>query len=43
MTDTIMTLTALLEKTGEDDFLRTIAESVLQMLMDEGGPWPKAA
>lgn len=33
MTDTTMTLTALLEKTGEDDFLRTIAESVLQMLM----------
>jgi len=34
MTDTTMTLTALLEKTGEDDFLRTIAESVLQMLME---------
>lgn len=29
-----MTLTSLLEKTGEDDFLRTIAESVLQMLME---------
>lgn len=34
MTDTTMTLTALLEKTGEDDFFRTIAESVLQMLME---------
>jgi putative transposase len=34
MTDTTMTLTALLEKTGEDDFLRTFAESVLQMLME---------
>lgn len=34
MTDTTMTLTALLEKTGEDDFLRTIAESVLQLLME---------
>ena len=34
MTDTTMTLTDLLEKTGEDDFLRAIAESVLQMLME---------
>lgn len=34
MTDTTMTLSALLERTGEDDFLRTIAESVLQMLME---------
>lgn len=34
MTENTMTLTALLEKTGEDDFLWTIAESVLQMLME---------
>jgi hypothetical protein len=43
MTENTMTLTALPAKTGEDDFLRTIAESVLQVLMDESGPWPKAA
>ena len=43
MTDATMTLTELMEKAGESDFLRSVAEAVLQMLMAEGGPWPKAA
>ncbi len=34
MTDDNMALTDLLQKTGEGDFLRTLAETVLQMLME---------
>jgi len=34
MTENTMTLTGLMEKTGEDDFLRSVAESVPQMLME---------
>jgi hypothetical protein len=31
----------LLAKAGDGDFLRSVAEAVLQMLMAEGGPWPE--
>ena len=34
MTDDGMPLTALLQKTGESDFLRSVAEAVLQILME---------
>ncbi len=34
MTDERMALTELLQKSGDDDFLRTVAETVLQMLME---------
>lgn len=34
MTDDNMALTDLLQKAGEGDFLRTLAETVLQMLME---------
>jgi hypothetical protein len=27
-------------KAGDGDFLRSVTEAVLQMLMAEGGPWP---
>ena len=39
MTEDRMTLIELLQKVGEGDFLRTLAESVLQILMeaDVGG------
>jgi hypothetical protein len=30
-------------KAGDGDFLRSVTEAVLQMLMAEGGPWPEAA
>ena len=34
MTEERLALTELLEKAGEGDFLRTVAEAVLQLLMD---------
>ncbi len=34
MTKTNMSLAELLEKHGEGDFLRTVAEAVLQLLME---------
>ena len=34
MTDATMTLTELMEKAGESDFLRSVAEAVLQLLME---------
>ena len=34
MTDMTMTLTGLLEKCGEGDFLRSVAEAVLQLSME---------
>lgn len=34
MTDDRMALTELIQKAGDDDFLRTVAETVLQMLME---------
>jgi hypothetical protein len=43
MTDDRLPLAELLAKAGDGDFLRSVAESVLQMLMAEGGPWPEAA
>jgi hypothetical protein len=43
MTDDRLPLAELLAKAGDGDFLRSVAEVVLQMLMAEGGPWPEAA
>lgn len=43
MTDESLPLSELLAKAGDGDFLRGVAEAVLQMLMAEGGAWPKAA
>jgi hypothetical protein len=43
MTEDRLPLAELLAKAGDGDFLRNVAETVLQMLMAEGGPWPKAA
>jgi hypothetical protein len=40
MTDDKLPLAELLAKAGDGDFLRSVAEAVLQMLMAEGGPWP---
>jgi hypothetical protein len=34
MTDERMTLAELLQKSGDGDFLRTVAEAVLQILME---------
>jgi transposase-like protein len=34
MTEDRLALTELLEKAGEGDFLRTVAEAVLQLLME---------
>ncbi|MFN8925314.1 MAG: IS256 family transposase, partial [Rhodospirillales bacterium] len=34
MTDDRMALADLIQKTGDGDFLRTLAESVLQILME---------
>src|SRR5690242_7237095 len=34
MTEDTMTLVALLQKSGESDFLKSVAEAVLQMLME---------
>ena len=34
MTDERLALSELLVKAGEDDFLHTVAEAVLQLLMD---------
>jgi transposase-like protein len=34
MTEENITLTELLQKSGESDFLRTVAEAVLQILME---------
>jgi hypothetical protein len=43
MTDDRLPLAELLAKAGDGDYLRSVAEAVLQMLMAEGGPWPEAA
>jgi putative transposase len=43
MTEERLPLQELLAKAGDGDFLRSVAEAVLQMLMAEGRPWPKAA
>jgi hypothetical protein len=43
MTDETLPLAELLAKAGDSDFLRSVAESVLQLLMAEDEPWPKAA
>jgi hypothetical protein len=37
MTEERLALTELLEKAGDGDFLRTVAEAVLQLLMDRRG------
>ncbi len=43
MTEERRPLTDLLAKAGDDDFLRGVAEAVVQLLMVSGEPWPKAA
>ncbi len=43
MTDDRLPLAELVAMSGDGDFLRSVAEVVAQMLMAEGGPWPKAA
>ena len=40
MTDERMALAELLQKSGDGDFLRTVAEAVLQILMEADGPRP---
>jgi hypothetical protein len=43
MTDDRLPLAELLAKAGDGDFLRSVTEAVLQMLMAESGSWPEAA
>ena len=43
MTDDRLPLAELLAKAGDGDFLRSVAEAVVQLLMAWGEPWPKAA
>jgi putative transposase len=38
--DDRMALVELLQKSGESDFLRAVAEAVLQILMEADGPRP---
>ena len=41
MTDDRLPLAELLAKAGDGDFLRSVAEAVVQLLMAWGEPWPK--
>jgi hypothetical protein len=43
MTEESLPLAEMLAKAGDSDFLRNVAEPVVQMLMVWGEPWPKAA
>ena len=43
MTEETLPLAELLAKAGDGDFLRAVAEAVVQLLMAEDEPWPKAA
>ena len=40
MTEERMTLAELMQKAGEGDFLRAVAEAVLQILMESGRRGP---
>ena len=43
MTEDRLPLAELMAKAGDEDFLRGVAETVMQMMMASGEPWPKAA
>ena len=43
MTEDRLPLAKLLAKAGDSDFLRNVAEAVVQLLMAEDEPWPKGA
>jgi hypothetical protein len=43
MTEDRLPLAELLAKAGDGDFLRSVAEAVVQLVMASGEPWPKAA
>ena len=43
MTEDRLSLAELLAKAGDGDFLRNVAEAVVQLLRAEDEPWPKGA